>query len=171
MKEELRDLAHAARCCAHCGLAYDRFPGTEDSEIFEVDVRAYKRRVKRPRYRKGCSCPDGDASAGIISAPVAPKVIPRSPYGISVWEQVLLGKFLHAQPLNRIVQDLNGLGLSIAPGTLTGGLQKLAGLFAPIYQGLYRQQMSEDLFHNDESRYSSASPSCTVLATPFMSSS
>ena len=153
VEEEVRDLADDARRCAQCGLPYNPFPGTEDSEIFEVEVRAYKRQIKRKRYRKGCSCPDSGIHPGIITAPIAPKVITKSPYGISVWEQILLGKFLHAQPLNRILQDLNGLGLPIASGTLTGGLQKLALLFEPIYQALYLQQMREDLFHNDESRW------------------
>lgn len=153
VEEEVRDLADAARCCAQCGLPYDPFPGTEDSQIFEIEVRAYKRHIKRRRYQKGCSCPHSGSHPGIITAAIAPKVIPKSPYGISVWEQILLGKFLYAQPLNRILQDMSGLGLSIASGTLTGGLQKLAPLFEPIYQALYLQQMREDLFHTDESRW------------------
>jgi transposase len=153
VKEEDRDLTEEACCCRQCGLPYNPFPGTEDSEIFEVSIRAHKRRVKRKRYKKGCLCSNSGANPGIITAPVAPKVIPKSPYGISVWEQALLGKFLHAQPLNRILQDLNGLGLPIASGTLTGGLKKLATLFEPIYQALCLQQRSEDLFHNDESRW------------------
>lgn len=151
--EEVRELTEEAACCTRCGLAYRSFPGTEDSEIFEVEVHAHKRLIKRRRYQKSCSCPHGSTAPGIMTAPVAARVIPKSPYGNSVWEQVLLGKFLYGQPLNRILQDLNGLGLPIAAGTLTGGLQRIAALFEPIYQALYRQQMSEDLFHNDESRW------------------
>ena len=153
VEEEVRDLADDARCCAQCGRPYDPFPGTEDSEIFEIEVRAYQRHIKRRRYQRGCSCPPSGDHPGIITAAIAPKVIPKSPYGISVWEQILLGKFLYAQPLNRILQDMSGLGLSIASGTLTGGLHKLAPLFEPIYQALYLQQMREDLFHTDESRW------------------
>jgi len=153
VEEEVRDLADDARCCVQCGLPYDPFPGTEDSEIFEIEVRAYKRHIKRRRYQKGCSCPHSGDYPGIITAAIAPKVIPKSSYGISVWEHILLGKFLYAQPLNRLLQDMSGLGLSIASGTLTGGLKKLAPLFEPIYQAWYLQQMREDLFHNDESRW------------------
>ena len=153
VEEEIRDLADDAKCCAQCGLPYDPFPGTEDSQIFEIEVRAYKRHIKRRRYQPGCSCPHSGNHPGIITAPIAPKVIPKSPYGVSVWEQILLGKFLYAQPLNRILQDMNSLGLPIASGTLTGGLQKLAPLLEPIYQALYLEQMREDLFHSDESRW------------------
>jgi len=137
-------------CCPQCGEDYLPFPGEEASEIFEIEVRAYKRLIKRKRAKKGCRCA---STPGIITAPVAAKVIPRSPYGISIWEQVLLGKFLYAQPINRIVQDLSSLGQTIAQGTITGGLKKLSPLFEPVYQGLYNQQMTENTFHNDESRW------------------
>jgi transposase len=151
--EEVRDVEQSACCCSQCGLPYNTFPGTEDSEIVEVEVRAYKRLIKRKRYKKSCSCPVTKADPGIITAPVAPKIIPRSPYGNSIWVQALLGKFLYAQPLNRILQDMKGMGLPIAQGTLTGGMQKLIPLFEPVYQALHAQQMSERLFHNDESRW------------------
>jgi hypothetical protein len=44
--------------CPHCGCPYheDTFPGTEDSELIEVDVRAYRRKVRRKKYRKGRLC-------------------------------------------------------------------------------------------------------------------
>jgi len=151
--EEMRDVEKSACCCSQCGLPYDAFPGTEDSEIFEVEVRAYKRLIKRKRYKNSCACPVSKAAPGIITAPVAPKIIPRSPYGNSIWVQALLGKFLYAQPLNRILQDMKGIGLPIAQGTLTGGMKKLIPLFEPVHQALHAQQMRERLFHNDESRW------------------
>jgi len=151
--EELRDVEQPDCCCSQCGLPYADFPGTEDSEIFEVEVRAYKRLIKRKRYKKSCACPMSKTDPGIITAPVAPKIIPRSPYGNSIWVQALLGKFLYAQPLNRILQDMKGIGLPIAQGTLTGGMKKIIPLFEPVYQALHAQQMREKLFHNDESRW------------------
>ncbi len=48
---------------------------------------------------------------------------------------------------------MEGIGLPIAQGTLTGGMQKLIPLFEPVYQALHAQQMHETLFHNDESRW------------------
>ena len=89
----------------------------------------------------------------IIVAPPPAKVIPKSPYGISIWVHILLGKFLYAQPLNRILRELRGYGLSLSSGTMTGGLQKIATLFAPLKQAWYDHQMSETRFHNDESRW------------------
>ncbi|MEI6207108.1 MAG: transposase, partial [Desulfuromonadales bacterium] len=76
-----------------------------------------------------------------------------SPYGISIWVHILLAKFLYAQPLHRALRELSGLGLSMSPWSMTGGLQKIAALFIPLQAALYEHQMSESRFHNDESRW------------------
>lgn len=137
-------------CCPNCAAEYIPFPGYEESEIIEIDVRAYTRRIKRQRAKKTCQCA---LTPAIITAPVAPKLISKSLCGTSIWEHVLLGKFLYAQPLYRVLQDLNSYGLKIAQGTVTGGFKKLAPIFKPIYKGIHAQQMTETIFHNDESRW------------------
>src|SRR5664280_750777 len=38
----LADLPADERCCPHCHLPYAEFPGTEDSETIEIDVRAHR---------------------------------------------------------------------------------------------------------------------------------
>lgn len=152
IKEEL-DLLPDSCACSECGLPLIPFPGDEESDIFEVEVKAHVRRIFRKRYKKSCSCPHTPTNPGIIVAPPAPKVISKSPYGISIWVETLLGKFLYAQSLNRILRNFKSIGLPISQGTVTGGLHKLSSLFEPIEQGLYEQQMLEKLFHNDESRW------------------
>ena len=151
--EERHELQGDSCFCSHCGLPYIPFPGDEEADIFEIDVKAYRRRICRKRYRKSCSCPPTANSPAIIVAPPPAKVIPRSPYGTSIWVHILLGKFLYAQPLHRILRELQGYGLSMASGTITGGLYKIAALFEPLKQAWYEHQMSESQFHNDESRW------------------
>jgi transposase len=82
-----------------------------------------------------------------------PKVLPKSPYGNSIWEAILLTKFLYSQPTNRLLNHYAELGLPISPGTITGGLKRLAPLFEPIYNAFRVQQMTENRFHNDESSW------------------
>jgi transposase len=89
----------------------------------------------------------------IIVAPPPPKVIPKSPFGISIWEHLLLSKFLYAQPLHRILRQMRDYGLPLAMGTMTGGFRRLTPLFEPLYQALADHQMKETRFHNDESRW------------------
>jgi len=37
-------------------LALGIFPGTEDSEVLEIEVPAYRRVIRRRRYRPRCGC-------------------------------------------------------------------------------------------------------------------
>ncbi|WP_222424202.1 IS66 family transposase, partial [Desulfamplus magnetovallimortis] len=136
--------------CSVCGEAY--IPDeSREAQIIEVEVKAYKRVISRQHMKKNCSCKGVPAT---VTAPMPPTVLPRSPYGVSIWESVLLNKYLHSQPTNRLINDYAGLGLPISPGTISGGLQSLAKLFQPVYEALYQHQVTEeDLFHNDESRW------------------
>ena len=70
----LADLPADERCCPHCHLPYAEFPGTEDSETIEIDVRAHRRVIQRKRYVRTCSCPD---VPGIITAPRRRDCLPR----------------------------------------------------------------------------------------------
>jgi len=133
--------------CSKCGIDY-ALDESKESEIIEVEVKAYKRKIIRSCFRKGCSC------SGVPSTVIAPmpyKLIARSPYGISIWEAVLLNKFHYSQPTNRLLNQYTELGLPISAGSITGGLKILKNLFQPVYDAFYSQQMTEERFHNDES--------------------
>jgi transposase len=52
-----------------------------------------------------------------------------------------------------LLQDLRDQGMPVSPGTVTGGLQKLAPLFKPLVDALHQRQMSEKLFNCDETRW------------------
>jgi hypothetical protein len=40
------------KCCPDCGEPFEEIPGTADGDILEVEVRAYRRRYRRHRYRR-----------------------------------------------------------------------------------------------------------------------
>ena len=144
--EEVRDVEPQNKHCPKCGKPHVPF-GSEDSEIVEVQVRPFIRRVKRKRYVKGCQCA---GTPSIITAPPAPRVIPKSDIGVSVWVMVLLDKYLYSRPTHRLGEDLKYHGLPIAQGTLTGGLKRIANLLEPLVAAMYDKQMSECLFNGDE---------------------
>lgn len=135
--------------CGKCGLEYSLL-ADEESDIIEIEVAAHIRRIKRQKCVKNCSCTPGSK---FITAPVVPKLIPKSPYGNSIWEEILLSKFLHAQPVNRTLNDFKSFGLTISAGTITDNLKKLTPLFKPVYKAFHQQQMTENRFHNDETRW------------------
>jgi len=147
---EVHDVSEAAKHCPACGAAFVPFPGREESTLIAVQVQAHMRRIQRQRYHKTCQCPH---VPGIVTAPPAPRLIPKSPRGVSVWTRVLLDKDLYGRPTHRFCEELRHPGLPVAQGTLTEGLQKIAVLFEPVMTKLYERQMSEKLFHGDETRW------------------
>jgi transposase len=145
-KEELVNFAKTPTC-SKCGEAYI-LDESKEAGIVEVEVKAYKRKIIRCCMKKNCLC---RGVPNTITAPMPPRVIAKSPYGISIWEAVLLNKFHYCQPTNRLVNQYSELGLPISPGSIAGGLKILKNLFQPVYDELYSRQMTEDRFHNDES--------------------
>src|SRR6266478_5407154 len=147
---EVHDLSEAAKHCPQCGEALAPFPGVEGCDIIEVQVQAHIRRMQRPRYHTTCRCAQ---RPGIVTAPPVPRVIPKSPLGVSVWTMVLLDKYLYSRPTHRVCQELAHHGFPLSQGTITDGLQRLKVLFAPLMLVLYERQMTEKLFHGDETRW------------------
>ena len=103
--------------CPTCGLPLRSMPGTEDSEVVEIEVKAYVRKIARKRYTGQCGC---DACNTNVCAPLAPKIIPKGKFGISVWSTVLLDKYVYGRPSDRLLHDLSEHGLEMAAGTLVG---------------------------------------------------
>lgn len=149
--EEIYDLSPEEKRCSVCGLARPEFCRTEDSEIVEVQVSGYTRKISRKQY-KPCECERGKLP-GIIAAAPAPRLIPKSSIGVSVWVEVLLNKFLYSCPTNRLCTDFGYQGLPISPGTITGGLKRLSELFKPLVEAMHAKQMTERLFHGDDTRW------------------
>jgi transposase len=150
VREERHELPPDERKCPHCGLPYEGFPGSDDSEVVEVEVNAHVRRIKRVRYTRQCNCAGLPA---IITAPGPAKLIPKGAYGDSVWVYVLVGKFLLYHPTSRVLASLTLIGLPISQGTITGGMKQLSPLFTPVYDAIieYNQQASH--WHADETRW------------------
>jgi len=146
VEEEIWDLPEEAKCCSECGLPYRDLGTTEDSEIVEIEVRPYVRKIRRKKYR-GCDCPD---KKGLITAPSAPRLFNRNNLGVSVWVEIVLDKYLYTQSTHRLLSDLAHLGCPLSQGTVTGGLQRLRPLFEPLVEALKDKQLSERLFHADE---------------------
>jgi transposase len=148
--EEIHDLAMDQQHCQQCGQVFAPFPGTEDSTVLEIDVRAHRRLIRRRRYRPSCTC---GKHPGIVTAPGPAKVIPKSILGISVWVEVLLDKYLFYRPTYRLLADWQTLALDLSLGTVTEGLRHLAPLFEPIYAALVKHSQQQPLWHADETRW------------------
>jgi transposase len=147
--EELRELPAQQQACPRCGAAL--VPSdTEDSEQLEIEVRAYRRRIRRRRYQRTCSCSNCPRT---FTAEPAPKLIPKGVLGVSVWAEILLDKFASYRPTERLLAQWRSLGLDVAAGTVAGGLERLGPLFQPLYDALLRRNAAAAFAQADETRW------------------
>lgn len=147
--EQLGELPQDQRVCPQCGAAL--VPNdTEDSEQIEIEVRAYRRRFRRRRYRRTCS---GCGDARTITAPPPPKLIPKGLLGVSVWVEILLGKFFSHQPTERLLLQWRLLGLDLSAGTVAGGLERIEPLFTALYEALLARNAQSPFAQADETRW------------------
>lgn len=146
-KEETSDLEQAV--CPKCGKPFEdgSFLGTEDSEVIEVEVKAYRRTIHRKRYRKTCQC---DGVPGIITAPAPARLIDRGKIGLSIWVDLLLEKYLYQRPINRLLESYKDIDCELPAGTIGDGLKKLAPLFEPVYAEITAKNRTEGHLHADE---------------------
>jgi transposase len=136
--------------CSCCGKPFSSGGYEEDKEIIEVEVKAYRRRIRRRRYLRTCSCPHLPT---VVAAPIVPRVLPHSPLGISVWVQILLDKYNYCRATHKQLDDLRSHGLDLPSGTVIGGLKRLAGLFEPVYDKLGERSRQQGLWGADETRW------------------
>ena len=134
------------RVCSCCGKPYAAI-GAEISPLVEIDVKAYKRVIRRPRWRRTCDCA---SSPREVSAPPAPRLFRNTPYGVSVWVCVLFERHACYRPLKRVAAWLSDRGLPISPGTLADSMLRFVPLFEPVADAILAHQNKAALRHADE---------------------
>ena len=147
--EDLRELPKEQQVCPQCGAALTP-SDTEDSEQIDIEVRAYRRRIRRRRYQRTCTCASCPRT---FTAPPAPKLIPKGLFGVSVWVEILLDKFASHRPTERLLSHWRLLDLDVAAGTVAGGLERLEPLFRPLYDALLARNAQAAFAQADETRW------------------
>jgi transposase len=147
--EELHELPAEQRVCPQCGEALSP-SDTEDSEQIEIDVRPYRRKIRRRRYRRVCAC---SGCPRTVTAPAPVKLIPKGLLGVSVWTEILLDKYYSHRPTERQLEHWRLLGLDLSAGTVAGGLQRLEPLLVPLYEALLARNAQSDYAQADETRW------------------
>ena len=149
--EEFANLSPDEAACPKCGMPAAEISETEDSEVIEVEVRAYRRRIRRKRYRRTCECPDLPQT---LTAPAPPKLIPKGRYGDSVWVHLLLAKFASHRALGNAIEALSHYGLDVPQGTITDGLKRITPLLEPVYEAILTRNAEAFYRQADETRWS-----------------
>lgn len=147
-REQFIDLPEAEQLCPDCGQPL-KACGSEDSEQLEIEITVYRRVIRRRRAQRTCGCP----GPRTVTAPPAAKLIPKSLLGTSVWVEILLDKFASHRPTQRLLEQWRLLGLDLAAGTITDGLQRLEPLFQPILEALLKRNRQSHYKQADETRW------------------
>jgi transposase len=147
--EDPRELPEDQRVCPRCGAALSP-SDTEDSEQIEIDVKAYRRVIRRRRYQRTCTCSDCPRT---MTAPPVPKLIPKGLFGVSVWVEILLDKFSSHRPTERLLDQWRLLDLDLSASTVAGGLERLEPLFLPLYAALLARNAQSPVAQADETRW------------------
>jgi transposase len=147
--DDPHELPEDQRICPECGAALSP-SNTEDSEQIEIEVRPHRRRIRRRRYQRTCTCSNCPRT---FTAPPAPKLIPKGLLGISVWVEILIDKFFSHRPTERLLNQWRLLELEVAAGTVTGGLERLEPLFQPLYEALLARNAESVFAQADETRW------------------
>jgi transposase len=147
--EDPQELPADQQVCPKCGQALSP-SDAEESELLEIDVRAFRRKIRRRRYRRTCSC---EGCPRTFTAPQPPKLIPKGRLGVSVWMEILIDKYFSHRPSERLLAQWDLLGLDLAAGTVTDGLRRLEPLFQPLYEALLVRNAQSAYMQADETRW------------------
>ena len=150
VRQETVDLPEDALVWACCGKPFEDLGHSHDSEQIEIETTVYRKVVRRKRYRRTCDCREQPRT---VTAPLPPKLLPKSLYGTSIWTHLLLEKFHLQRPMHRTIEQLRLLGLSLAPGTIADGLKRIEPLMTPIYEAIRIHHVLSAYFHADETRW------------------
>jgi len=150
VREQAVDVAEQEKLCPCCGLSLESIGCGDDHQQIEIQTVVYRQIVKRKRYRRTCSC---EGPAKTLTAPLPPKLLPKSIYGTSIWVHLLLEKFHLQRPTQRSIEQLRLLGVQLAPGTIADGLKRIEPLMTPIYEAIGAHQRESTYYHADETRW------------------
>ena len=135
--------------CEQCGQPYAP-NGAEESTLVEIHVKAHKRVISRPRWRRTCECPSSPME---VSAPPVPRLFRGTPYGISFWARFLFEHCACFRPVHRVAAWFSGHGVPVSPGTLADSLKRFVPLFEPLFEAILAHQNTSALRHADETSW------------------
>lgn len=149
-REQIVDLGENQNLCDCCGKPLTDLGFKDDGEQLEFETVVYRKVVRRRRLRRTCDCHDQPRT---ITASSPPKLLPKSRLGTSVWVHLLVEKFHLQRPTHRTLQQLQLLGLPIAPGTVADGLKRIEPMLTPIYEAIRQHHLQSKYYHADETRW------------------
>src|SRR5690606_2716254 len=89
----------------------------------------------------------------LVTAPAPATLYQRTSIGNSLWIHLLVWKFLHGVPTERILKNLALYKLKLSAGTIAGGMKKLDELLTPLYEEIVDYCKGQDFLNADETSW------------------
>ena len=134
--------------CPRCGKEYV-LHGHEESELVELQVEAYRRRIVRQRKRAACCCSE---AVEAVAAPVD-RLFAGSRYGISVWGMYLFQRFAMHQTVGGFGRMSEAFGLPLSASTLVSRNASFLSMFGPLFNAIREHQSEASEVHGDETSW------------------
>jgi transposase len=147
-EEVVHDVADGLRCCVDCGLEFE-FLGSQTSDQIDWRVKLIRIVHRRLRYRRRCDCP----GTRTLTAPPAPSPVGKGLFTAGFLARLLYHKYVLGMPVHRIVRMLAAEGLQVSEGTLTGAMQQMAALLAPLREAIVARNGAAVHVHADETTW------------------
>ncbi len=132
--------------CCSCGKRYVA-NGKRSSEMYEIKVKAHKRKINKSRHRRACDC---ESSSLYVTAPAPVRLFEHTQYGISVWALLTYERYRNLRTYRGIARLFSDHGIKISAGTLADSAKRLLPLFEPLYDAILAHQNEDRLRHADE---------------------
>lgn len=131
------------RPCPKCGGARHcvDHDTTETIDLIPAEV------IVRLDMREVLACRKCDGE--MVRAPMGDKVITGGAYGSALVGHLLVGKYRDGLPLNRLKDDLAGLGLPMPSSTMSDQIAWATDLLLPIWRCLMATVLTAKVMHGD----------------------
>ena len=143
--DEIVEVAAEQGRCPRCGKEYV-LHGHEESELVELQIEVYRRRILRQRKRAACGCSEAIEAV----APAVNRLFAGSRYGISVWGMYLFQRFAMHQTVGGFGRMSEAFGLPLSASTLVSRNASFLSMFGPLFNAIREHQSEAWKVHGDE---------------------
>ena len=148
VRPERAPVLEAQRVCECCGEPLlEGVLADEEIQVVEVEVKAHVRRIRKERLVRRCRC---KGPARVVTGSVVGPLFGGSNLGVSVWVEILLGRFSEHLPMRRALARLEGLGCPAPTGTVASMQPRLLELFTPVVKAIAARNRDGSHWHVDE---------------------
>jgi transposase len=133
------------KLCPHCGRPKPRIGEEVTEETDLIPAKLIRRRTVRPKY--ACRC----GEAGVVIAPLPPRLIPQSKLGLGLAVHLLLVRYddhLAFYTLERIFRERHAV--EIPRQQMVQWVEHIAGWLKPVYDAMWQEMKTPGYVQIDE---------------------